>query len=349
MLRPVDQVVAEGLRAGLETTELSVFGTADPERITEIVETFCRVHLGDTPHGAHFYASSVGCVIGLALETGRDVVMKSYQPRWRRPFLEAVQDAQRYAASGGLPCAMPLLAPAPVVEDGDRFAVVESWLPDPGMRPLASDAALSVSAAGLARQISSCRALDKADALLDHPLRSSPAGLYGEPHSPHFDFEGSSSGAEWIDDVARRAAAIRDREVTRRVVSHTDWSARNVRYDERRVLAVYDWDSVALVEESTAVGQAAVTWRVTAEPGGTEFPTADEVLRYVDSYEDAVGRAFSAGQRHAATAAAAYLLAYTSRCEHALEYAGIARSDPGAARAARDRLAEDGDQLLAGT
>lgn len=348
MLRPVDQVVAEGLRAGLEATERSVFGTTDPVRITEIIEGFCRTNLGDAPQGARFYASSVGCVIGLGLESGRDIVMKAYQPRWRRSFLEAMQHAQRRAASGGLPCPMPLRAPAPLVDGGDTLAVVESWLPDPGMRALDSAAALGVSAAGLAQQISSCRTLEDADALLDHPLRTSPAGLYAEPHSPHFDFERSSAGAEWIDDVAKRAKDVRDRDVKRLVVSHTDWSARNVRYDETRLRAVYDWDSVALVDESTAVGQAAVTWRVTAEPGGTEFPAAGEVLRYIGAYEDAAGRRFSAGERRAAKAAAVYLLAYTSRCEHALEYAGIEGSDPRAARAARDRLAEAGDQLLAG-
>lgn len=348
MLRPVDEVVAEGLRPGLEVTELSVFGTADPERISAIIERFCRAHLGEPPRGARFYASSVGGVIGLGLESGRDLVMKAYQRRWRRPFLDAVQQAQRCAASGGLPCPRPLLAPVPLVDGGDAYAVVESWLPDPGMRALATEAALRVSAAGLARQISSGRALERSGALMDHPMRKSPAGLYGEPHNPIFDFASSSAGTEWIDDVARRAVDIRDRVAGREVVSHTDWSARNVRYDEEGLLAVYDWDSVAVVEETTAVGQAAMTWRVTAEPGGTEFPTADEALRYIGSYEDAVGRRFSAGERRAAAAAAAYVLAYTSRCEHALEYAGIERSDPGAARAARDRLAEAADQLLAG-
>lgn len=348
MLRSVDEVVAEGIRAGgLEATELSVFGTADPVRITEIIEGFCRVHLGETPQGARFYASSVGCVIGLGIESDLDVVMKAYQPRWRRSFLEAVQQAQRCAASGAVPCPVPLLAPVPVVEGGDTFAVVESWVPDPGMRSLDSEAALKVSAAGLALQIACCRALEHPDALMDHPMRKSPAGLYGEPHSPVFDFARSSAGAEWIDDVARQAADIRDHVGTSRVASHSDWSARNVRYDEERLLAVYDWDSMALVEESTAVGQAAMTWRVTAEPGGTEFPTPDEVFSYIAAYEDAAGRLFSAGERRAAWAAAAYLLAYTSRCEHALEYAGIARSDPSAASAARDRLAEVGDQLLA--
>jgi hypothetical protein len=345
VLRSVDEVVVAGIRSGaLEATELSVFGSSDPVRITEIIEGFCRTHLGETPQGARFYASSVGCVIGLGLGAGRDVVVKAYQPRWRRSFLEAVQQAQRCAASGGVPCPVPLLAPVPIVEGADNFAVVESWVPDPGMRALDSEAALKVSAAGVARQISCCRALEHPDALLDHPMRKSPAGLYGEPHSPVFDFERSSAGAEWIDDVARRAVDIRDRIGTRRVAGHTDWSARNVRYDGERLLAVYDWDSVALVEESTAVGQAAMTWRVTAEPGGTEFPTSDEVFSYIAAYEDAAGRRFSAGELRAAGAAAAYVLAYTSRCEHALEHAGIERSDPSAAR---DRLTEAGDRLLA--
>lgn len=72
------------------------------------------------------------------------------------------------------------------------------------------------------------------------------------------------------------------------------------------------------------------------------------MLRYVGAYEEAVGHPFTREQRRAATAAASYLLAYTSRCEHALEYAGIERSDPRAARAARDRLADAGETLLAG-
>ena len=36
----------------------------------------------------------------------------------------------------------------------------------------------------------------------------------------------------------------------------THGSACNVRFNEKRILAVYDWDSLALVKESTALGQA---------------------------------------------------------------------------------------------
>jgi aminoglycoside phosphotransferase (APT) family kinase protein len=340
----IAQVVADARRANLDATERSVFGTAEPTEIADIVMRFCEANLAGRPMGARFYRSSVGCVIGLGFESGHDVVMKAYQPRWRPSFLAAVHEAQRCAATGGLPCARPLLPPTPLALGLDTFAVVESWLPDPGMHAVASDAALAVSAAGLARQVSLCSTLTVAGDLRDHPLRNSGSGLYGEPHSPHFDFASSAARAGWIDALARRAVAIRDTDVTQQVVGHTDWSARNVRLDEERLLAIYDWDSVALVAESTAVGQAAITWRVTAEPGGTAFPSVAEVARYITAYEDAAGYHLSASQWRAAGAAAAYLLAYTARCELSLEAAGIERTDNAAAR---DRLAESGEGFLA--
>ena len=117
---------------------------------------------------------------------------------------------------------------------------------------------------------------------------------------------------------------LRDADERPPVVAHTDWSARNLRLDEERLLAVYDWDSVALVPESTGIGQAAVTWSVTADPGGTEFPTLADIGGFVADYEAAAGYRLDDEQWRAAGAAAAYTLAYTARCEHALE-AGRAR------------------------
>ncbi len=343
VVEPLDQVVARALAAAPHATEASVFGTTDPARISHLVERFCVDHLGDGPVGALFYVSSVGCVIGLRLASGQDVVVKAYQPRWRAPFLTSVQEVQRHLARNGLPCAYPVLAPTLLAPSWDTLAVVETWLPDPGMRVNASSSALGVSAAGLARQISLCDGLDISDGLRDHPLHSSASALYGEPHSPLFDFERSSAGAEWIDELARRSVDIRDVNTTRQVIGHTDWSARNVRLDERRLLAVYDWDSLAVVDESTAVGQAAITWRVTAEPGGTEFPSATEVADFVSAYGAAAGHGLSESAWRAAGAAAAYTLAYTARCEHSLEASGIDRPAP---RAARDRLVESGERLL---
>ena len=106
---------------------------------------------------------------------------------------------------------------------------------------------------------------------------------------------------------------MRDADERPPVVAHTDWAARNVRLDEQHLLAVYDWDSVALVAESTAVGQAAVTWSVTADPGGTAFPTLPDIRGFVADYEAAAGYRLTDEQWRAAGGAAAWVLAYTAR------------------------------------
>jgi Phosphotransferase enzyme family len=349
----LEQLVrAEFDRWALAEVDEAVFGTADPGLIARTVEQFCAGHLGD-PGQALFYRASAGCVVGIRLTSGDEVVLKVMQARWRAPLLGAVQRVQAHLAASGFPCPAPVLGPTALAPGRENLVVVETVLLDPGMRPHVSPAARAVSARGLAQQIALCRALGSQgegespldwSALAAHPLRTPDDRLYPVPHSPLFTFESTARGAEWIDALARRARVRRDADTTAPVVAHTDWSARNVRLDDTRLHAVYDWDSTALVAESTAAGQAAVTWSVTAEPDGSTFPTLEEIEAYLDDYADAVGRPFDAAWRAAARAAAVYCLAYTARCEHALAVRGIARPDQ---HGARTRLREIGDRLLA--
>ena len=328
-MKPVAEIVAaELLRWDTEPAiELAVFGTGEPEAIASVVERFCVEQFDAPPAGGHFYRGSTGCVLGLHLASGADVVLKAYQERWPKGFLRAVQSVQEHVSGGGLPCARPLRPPV-ALPGRPNLAVVESWLPDPGMQPNRSDSARRVSAAGLATQIALCADLAGDQALIAHPLDTPTGDLYGEPHSPLFDFAGTAQGAEWIDDIAGRAVETRLADDAPPVVAHTDWSARNIRFDDREILATYDWDSVTVVKESTALGQAAATWCVTAEPGGSEFPTYREIVGFMRDYEHAAGRLLTDIQWRAAGAAATYLLAYTSRCEHSLDVAGVARGGP---------------------
>jgi hypothetical protein len=323
--------------------ERDVLGTDHPSDIAQIFERFCVEGLNARSAGGLFYRASAGCVLGIHLEDGEDVVIKAFQRRWDSSFLAEVQVAQGRVAAGELPCPRPLLSPTPIRPGRSNLAVVETFLADPGMRPGGSAAARRVSAEGLARQIVLCAGLPGAARLEQHPLRTPDGGLYGDPHSPLFDFDATGEGAEWIDDLARHASMIREEDESTPVVAHTDWSARNVRFDEQRLLAVYDWDSLALVTEGTAIGQAAMSWSVTADPGGTVFPELDSVLGYIHDYEEARGTPLSTGQRRAAKAAAAYVLAYTARCEHSLAVRGLARPDQ---NTARHRLADIGAVLL---
>ena len=337
-------IAAELTHWGVSAVDAAVFGTGDPEGIATLVESFCEEHLGTAPVGGLFYRSSTGCVLGLRLGSGQDVVLKAYQTRWTAPFLRAVQSVQAHVAAGGMPSARPRLSPT-ALAGRPNLVVTETWLPDPGMQASRSPVVRRASAAGLARQIRLCSntGADEAGALASHPLQSLGGRLYPVPHSPLFDFEGTAAGAEWIDELAARAALGRAIDGADPVVAHTDWSARNVRVDEHGLHAVYDWDSVALVPESTAVGQAAVTWCVTSEPGGSEFPTLEEVANFLRDYEEAAGQELSPAQWRAAGAAAAWVLAYSARCEYSLAVIGEARADQ---HGAHDRLAEAGAALL---
>jgi hypothetical protein len=343
VLAVIEAQFARWAGTGVGAIERDVLGTDRPRDIARIFESFCVERLGVQPARGLFYGASAGCVLGVQLEGGQRVVIKAFQRRWASSFLAEVQSAQARLAAGGLPCPRPLLAPAPIRAGRCNLAVVETFLADPGMRPGGSAAARRVSARGLAHQIALCSGLPGAAGLEQHPLRQHDGGLYGDPHSPLFDFDSTGDGAEWIDDLARHASMIRREDTSAPVVAHTDWSARNVRFDQHRLLAVYDWDSLALVTEGTAIGQAAMTWSVTADPGGTAFPDLDSVLGYISDYEEARGSPLSTGERGAAQAAAVYVLAYTARCEHALAVRGLDRPDQ---NAARPRLADIGAVLL---
>jgi hypothetical protein len=324
--------------------ERAVFGTDDPSDIDEIIGRFCEVYFGERPACGVFYRSSVGCVTGVCLAAGRRVVLKSYQQRWTVRFLQAVLAVQAHLDALGFPCARPLGGPVPLQAHRPNLVTAETWLDDPGMSADKRVQARRASAAGLARHIGFCRDLRGVGGLDHHPLRRPATGVYPEPHSPIFDFARDAGSARWIDELALRAVAIRDHagdDVM--VVAHTDWSARNVRQHDGTVVAVYDWDSVARVRESTAVGQAAATWSVTSEPGGSTFPSAAVVAAFIDDYEKAAGHALGEAQVRAAGAAAVWTLAYTARCEHALAASGRARPDQ---HGAQDRLRADGETLL---
>jgi hypothetical protein len=328
---------------GASAVERLLFGTADPDVIAGVISDFCFDNLGSQPGEALFYRSSVGSVVGLRLENGQLMVLKVFQTRWEASFLVAVQAVQKTLAVQGFPCPEPVLSPTPLSGAATALVTAETVLADPGMRPLSGAQDRAASAQGLATQIACCPP-GRFPALASHPLATTADRLYPQPHSPLFDFQATAAGAEWIDRFALRAKNSRDADRSSPVAAHMDWSARNLRIHHNQVVAVYDWDSVALATESAAVGQAAITWSVTSEPGGSTFPDVEEVAKFVCDYEQATGRKLSSLQWKAAGASAAWLLAYTARCEHALKTAGIGRPDQsGATR----RLRADGEQLLA--
>ena len=295
--------------------EQAIFETTDPDLIAGLIAEAAGRLLGAPVDGGLFYAASSGCVFGLRLADGRSVVLKAYQSRWERSFLHAVQRVQGGLAERGFPCPTPLAGPVAV---GRGWATVESFLPDPGQTFPPDAEGLEASTSALARLLQLADGLPPDD-LERHPFRFADDALYPTPHSPIFDLRRTGAGAEWIDEWAQLAWSRRSAGSLPAVIAYLDWSARNVRLAPTGVVAVYDWDSLSVAPEAVTVGQAAATWRSTGETLDVRAPDAEEIERFIESFGHARGRAFSAAEMEVARAAAVWVMAYTARCEHALE------------------------------
>jgi hypothetical protein len=315
VIRPLADVLRQQLSVAARPVERSIFGTADADEVADMVSRSAGEQLGVPVVGGEFYTASSGCVVGLHLADGRVVVLKAYQPHWEPAFLQAVQRVQGVVSQSGFPCPLPLAGPFPV---GHGWATVETHMADPGqVRPL-GDWAVPLSSGALVQLLRTADAVEGAG-LEAHPFRIAPGDLYPTPHSPIFDLSSTGAGAEWIDDFARVSWQRRTPVGLSQHVGHLDWSANNVRLGPQGVTAVYDWDSLGLASHAVTAGQAAATWRATGDPDDPPRPDAAEIDRFIEAFAGARGQAFSSQELVAARAAAVWVMAYTARCEHALE------------------------------
>jgi Ser/Thr protein kinase RdoA (MazF antagonist) len=291
-----------------------IFGTTDPLAIAGRVERFCRDRLDSEVVRCEEFIQSVGAVFVLGLKSGERVVLKFHvldDARWATAgslaALQAVYDVQSHLAARGVPCAAVLQEPA--AWEGGAVAAM---------------AYLDGSEAGDAREPPVRQAMARMLVELARvaaPLRDTPMlpvwrlpeGLWPLPHNVLFDL--TTPGGEWIDGRARQARAVLDTSSPAPILFHTDFSAANVRVRAGRVCAIYDTDSLALVDEMRALASTAVHHTYT----GTEHverTTRAQARAFVADYVAARGHPLTPLERERLDAAAVYSMAYTARCEH---------------------------------
>lgn len=295
----------------------AIFHSADPVTVAQHVDTFCINELGCAIEKTYFFEASQGLAAGFLLKDGRRIVLKAHPPKRSLDFLSAIVQVQRYLADQGYPCPRPLLPPRPLV---NGHATVEDLI-DEGVYTDAHDPLIRRSLA---------EALDWLIKLTRRPetipnlqlsaldLRLPTNQLWPIPHSNIFDFEATTAGAEWIDDLARQAKAIRSGGAGDLVIGHTDWSVKHFRYIDGKVRVIYDWDSLALDKEPAIVGDAARYFTYTEAFNVRPLPTREEAHAFVREYEAARGKPFSADELKTLAATVTYGLAYGARCEHSL-------------------------------
>jgi hypothetical protein len=311
-------IAAAHARHGRRALDRDIFGTDDPGEIAAMVDRFCVRSLGAAIERYEFFATSVHSVHGLRLSDRRRVVVKvARQSSGAASFFNAVQSVQSHLVASGFPCPRPLLE-ASLLHGG--IAVVEE-LVDRGSRANGHRPRIRrAMAAGLAEQIRLCRGFVDIGGLgppmiaMAAPDQAPPSGA----HDHIFDPSTHGRGAEWIDELA---GAARDRLAANAgdelVVAHTDWRSEHVRFKRAKVIATYDWESLAIGSEPAILGHIAHTFTIDF---GIEqkrrMPTLHDFRAFVADYERARGRRFTAAQQSTIDAAWVYAIAYNARCQH---------------------------------
>jgi phosphotransferase family enzyme len=311
-------IIAAHLREWDTTTafvEQAIFASEDARTIAAAIDAFCRRHLGAHVVGGLFNQSSIGSVTGAALSDGRKVVIKTHQPARTRRFVAEIVRIQSYLADREMFAPKVLAGPLPL---GHGWAVVENYI-EIGVTADAHRPEIRRALARTLRTIiTTCAPLVASTSLGSGLLASPGAALWPTPHSKLFDFEATARGAEWIDDVARRA---RERVVPAgpRVIGHSDWRQEHLRFVGEQPVAAFDWDSLCCQYEAELLGTVAhafcADW---SRADHRQAPTLAEARAFISEYEAARESPFSAAERRLCAAAFAYSCAYTARCGHAL-------------------------------
>ncbi len=298
----------------------SVLGNTDPRRIASSLQGFCSSMLGSPVEEVLFCEVSIGAALGLRLGDARRVVLKAHRPDRDPDFLACVHQVQLHLADRGFPCPRPVLGPESF---GAGLATVDQ-LVDAGEFADAHEPEIRREMArALARLIELASEVPReALAPLEGPWWPE-GGLWPPPHNALFDFEATAAGAGWIDEIAIEAKRIVESTPIGTVVGHGDWSANQMRFEGGKMSVAYDWDSLRVDKETTFVGHAATHFPYTERLDAPASPCPEEVGLFVEEYEAARGATFFGRERAALFAAATYGLAYTARCEHAIDPKGI--------------------------
>jgi hypothetical protein len=322
--------LASALQAQLDTwgfvpvVVAEVFDGGSARVIAAALERFCEEHLGAGIARLELFRASVGSVHGVVLDDRRRVVVKAFRPGTPVARLEAGQTVQRKLWADGFPCPEPLVAPAPL---GQGVGTAETMLASGAFANPHLDDIRTAMASALAGLVATCRPFAALEALAGEPRN----GLWPRPHDGRFHFEGTSAGAEWIDELAAEADRVQT-SAGELVLGHCDWRAENLRFVGDELVAVYDWDSLVAIREPRLVGSVAQNF--TSDYGRAQhrqLPTLEEALAFVAAYESARGWPFTAEERRAARAALVYSAAYGARCGHSDRLTDMGRHAPLAA------------------
>jgi hypothetical protein len=309
---------------------------------------WCEQHLGARPvDGPLFERTHLSHVVGLALDNGRNVVIKvrPWQPR-----IVACTRTQKRLFRAGFRCP-PVLA-GPVAVDG--WAVTaEGYMPGGDVVSHGSELA-AWSAHALAELIRLAPRAQRVGSL--DPAPEWVRWDHGEPGlwPPRDDGDDDLTTIPMPVWLMRLGWQVRHRlaeDHSRLVIGHADWEAQNLRFiPDGQLYVVHGWDSVALRTEAMIVGAAAAVYTASGHP--LSEATVEQTEAFLDAYQAATKRRLSSSDLEACWAAGLWVRAYNAAKEYVdgVRRAQAAGAQPGtldeAATSLLDRLHEEAPERL---
>jgi hypothetical protein len=274
------------------------------------VATWCAASLGSAVDALIFETGHLGRVYGVELADGRRLAVKTRPAAARIAACVAVQ---QHLFAVGFPCPQPVAGPSQI---GAQIVTAELFVGRaapiaPTAQTLPRLAELLCRLVRMAPSPRSCGSLSPPPpwAGWDH----CEPGIWPVPDDIDCNLN-LLSGPAWIDEIGRRARACLRAADLPAVIGHLDWEAHNLAWQDGKLAAVLDWDSVAARPEAAIAGAAAAVF---ASLGRVVAASVGQSEQFLAAYEAARGRSFSVRERHVSWAAGAWVLAYNARKESA--------------------------------
>jgi hypothetical protein len=254
-----------------------------------MISAWCQSTLGAALDRVLFRRQHLSQVVGVELTDGRQLVVKTRRFEERLAGCVAVQAA---LAQVGFPCPAPLAEPAMI---GGHTVTAETLIPDGDLLTPANGTASF--AALLAQMIDSAPAVENVPSLSPSPPWTGwdhPGTRLWPDHDDRGQDLNRAGGPSWIDQAAEQVRQEMRAHNEPARVGHGDWESQNIRWQDRRPLAVHDWDSVIAQPEEAIVGLAAAVWPAEGGPG--EAASVTQTEEFIRAYQAAAGVSWSARQ-----------------------------------------------------
>ena len=272
------------------------------EDLPDWLPGWCLGHLGGEPVGMLFQLQQVSMVFGLRLAGGTDVVVKARADDGRAVSCVA---AQARLAERGFPCARPL---TPATSFGGLAVHAEEFRP--GGEVLHGD---SPEVAAHYAEVFARLMAELAGVTVAPPLPNPPWVRWDHTGSgvwPAIDFLENRDQIAVPAYVVETAERVRGRLLAAGlpcVLGHADFEAQNLRWHDRQVWAVHDWDSLAWQPEAALAGAASGAF---ASAGPPTLAPIESSEAFLAAYQDIRGRLFTAVEQQIAWAASLWMAAY---------------------------------------